>query len=109
MLPKKIINSGVAKNVLNSSVGKTIADNITKENFKKAADSVIGRQLKKAVVSKIDDTFDKAVISGLQKISLPKTGIKRKISPNQLPPGKATFGRKKGKKRRKIGKGIIWE
>ena len=111
---KKVINSGVAKKVLDSAVGKTIAENITKENFKKAANSAIGRQLTKTVADKVDN----AVIKGLQKLKF--------TTPSQdtplLPPGtlvpqdtpllpsgtkRSLPGRKKGKKKRKLGREII--
>ena len=55
-----MVNSGIAKKVINSGVGKTIAENITKENFKKAANSAIGRQLQKAVVTRVANTAEKA-------------------------------------------------
>ena len=122
-IAKKVINSGVAKKVLDSSVGKTISENITKENFKKAANSALGKQLTKTVADKVDNAFEKAAISGLQKLGLTTPTVPSQIeSPvlpsgrtftaksSVLPPGKkrkATYGRKKGKKRRKIGKGII--
>ena len=63
-----MVDSGIAKKVINSGVGKTIAANITKELFKKAANSAIGRQLQKAVVTGVANAAEKATTSGLQKI-----------------------------------------
>ena len=114
---KKVINSGVAKKVLDSAVGKTIAENITKENFKKAANSAIGRQLTKTVADKVDN----AVIKGLQKLkfttppqdtppeTLQDTPPRALQDTPLLPPGtkRSLPGRKKGKKKRKFGRGII--
>ena len=109
---KKVINSGVAKKVLDSAVGKTLAENITKENFKKAANSAIGRQLTKTVADKVDDVFEKATKAGLEKLQFKTTPEKAPEKP--VPPGtkrpytEDSSARKKGK-RRKTGKGIIYQ
>ena len=124
---KKVINSGVAKKVLDSAVGKTLAENITKENFKKAANSAIGRQLTKAVADKVDDVFEKATKAGLEKLQFTTasekapeeklqftTASEKAPGKKRVPPGtkrrytENSFARKKGK-RRKTGKGIIYQ
>ena len=137
-LVQKVVKSGIPNKLINSTVGKTIAENVTKENFKKAANSAIGKQLKKAVVTGVDNAIEKAATAGLQKLnflpaapaaaselqklivplnveSLISTGSKRPYQSKKkklIPPGsKRTIGgvgRIKGK-RRKIGKGIILE
>ena len=110
---------------MDSAVGKTIAENITKENFKKAANSAIGRQLTKTVADKVDN----AVIKGLQKLKFTTPSQDTPLLPPEtlqdtplLPPGtlvpqdtpllpsgtkRSLPGRKKGKKKRKLGRGII--
>ena len=133
-LVQKVVKSGIPNKLINSTVGKTIAENVTKENFQKAANSAIGKQLKKAVVTGVDNAIEKAATAGLQKLSflppaatselqklivpaesLIPTGSKRPYqSENKklIPPGSKRpltgVGRIKGK-RRKIGKGIILE
>ena len=135
-LVQKVVKSGIPNKVINSTVGKTIAENVTKENFKKAANSAIGKQLKKAVVTGVDNAIEKAATAGLQKLnflppaatselqklivplnaeSLISTGSKRPYQSKKkklIPPGSkrkiGSVGRIKGK-RRKIGKGIILE
>ena len=133
-LVQKVVKSGIPNKVINSTVGKTIAENVTKENFKKAANSAIGKQLQKAVVTGVDNAIEKATTAGLQKLnflppaatselqklivpaeSLIPTGSKRPYQSKKkklIPPGskrkRSEVGRIKGK-RRKIGKGIILE
>ena len=138
-LAKKVVKSGIANKVINSTVGKTIAENVTKENFKKAANSAIGKQLQKAVVTGVDNAIEKATTAGLQKLNfLPKTapaatselqklivplnveslistGSKRPYQSKKkklIPPGSKRKIGGVGRikgKRRKIGKGIILE
>ena len=133
-LVQKVVKSGIPNKLINSTVGKTIAENVTKENFQKAANSAIGKQLKKAVVTGVDNAIEKAATAGLQKLnflppaatselqklivpaeSLIPTGSKRPYQSKKkklIPPGskrkRSEVGRIKGK-RRKIGKGIISE
>ena len=133
-LVQKVVKSGIPNKLINSTVGKTIAENVTKENFQKAANSAIGKQLKKAVVTGVDNAIEKATTAGLQKLnflppaatselqklivpaeSLIPTGSKRPHQSKKkklIPPGskrkRSEVGRIKGK-RRKIGKGIILE
>ena len=138
-LVQKVVKSGIPNKVINSTVGKTIAENVTKENFKKAANSAIGKQLKKAVVTGVDNAIEKATTAGLQELNfLPKTapaatselqklivplnveslistGSKRPYQSKKkklIPHGsKHTIGGvgRIKRKRRKIGKGIILE
>ena len=115
-LAKKVTDLGVTKKIVDSALGKTLAENITKENFQKAANSAIGKQLKKVVADKVDDAFDKATKAGLEKLqfrTIPEK-VSEKVNNPALPPGtKRPFTedlpiRKKGK-RRKIGNGIIYQ
>ena len=109
---KKLINTGTAKKFLDSAVGKTLTENITKENFKKAANSALAKQLKKTVAEKVDDAFKKATKAGLEKLQLKP--IPEKVSKKTVPPGtkrpytEDSPTRKKGK-RRKTGNGIIYQ
>ena len=133
----KVANSALAKKAINSAIGKKIIEQATKENFKKAANSAIGQQLKKSIVSGIANASEKAVNSTLEKAGIsskpgvvagvsekaansllekigfsPDSTIKPtppKIVPPKLSKRKRPLSRQKGKRRRKIGKGIILE
>ena len=134
----KVANSALAKKVVNSAVGKKVIEKATKENFKKAANSVLGKQLQSAVVKGVADASEKAANSAFQKLgistepglvaktsekavnsALQNLGIQEKIALDKVfndtlpPPSRKRKvqrpGRKKGKKRRAFGTGIILE
>ena len=130
----KVVNSALAKKVINSAVGKKVIEKATKENFKKAANSAIGKQLQTAVVKKVADASEKAANSAFQKLGISNPGVTAKTSEKVLnstlqnlgiqekialdkvfnhalpnPRKRKLPGRKKGKKRRAFGSGIILE
>ena len=106
-------------------MGKKVIEKATKENFKKAANSAIGKQLQTAVEKGVANASEKAANSAFQKLGIlnpEKTeqnlGIQEKIAldkvfndtlPNPRKRKISKPGRKKGKKRRAFGSGIILE
>ena len=135
----KVANSALTKKVINSTVGKKIIEQATKENLKKAANSAIGKQLQTAVVKGVADASEKAANSALQKIgiSAPKPGVVAKASEKAVHSGLQKLGlspekvalekalatpkkrkrkisskpgrQKKAKRAKASGSGIIWE
>ena len=90
----KVANSALTKKVINSTVGKKIIEQATKENLKKAANSAIGKQLQTAVVKGVADASEKAANSALQKIgiSAPKPGVVAKASEKAVHSGLQKLG-----------------
>ena len=132
----KVAYSALAKKVVNSAVGKKVIEKATKENFKKAANSAIGKQLQSSIVKGVADASEKAANSAFQKLGISNPGVTAKTSekalnsalqnlgiqekialdkvfndtlPNPRKRKISKPGRKKGKKRRAFGSGIILE
>ena len=133
----RVANSALAKKVIDSAIGKKVIEKATKENFKRAAKSAIGKQLQSAVVKGVANasekaansafqklgisaqpglvakTSEKAVNSALQQLGIQEKAAIEKVLKNTLPnPRKRKLvvpGRKKGKKKRAFGSGIILE
>ena len=100
-LAKKVLSSATAKNLKHK-----VLNSVTAKNLKRAADSAIGQEIKKSVLSGLTEASKSAAEGAFQKLGLPVS--------NQLPVSrkrrrKVSQKRKGGVKRRKTGRGIVYD
>jgi len=106
---QKSSNSALAKKLLNSATAKnlkrTVLNSATAKNLKRAADSAIGQEIKKSVLSGITEASKGAAEGAFQKLGLPVS--------NQLPVSRKrrrkVSTKKSGAKKRKKGRGIVYD
>ena len=75
----RVANSALVKKVINSTVGKKVIEQVTKENLRKAVDSAVGKKLQTALVEGVAGATEKAANATFQHI-----GISPPIQPGAI-------------------------
>ena len=66
----RVVNSALAKKVINSTVGKEVGKHLTKKNLVKAANSAIGKKIQATAVKEIANAAEKVANGTLKKVGI---------------------------------------